>query len=246
MLRSIVSKPINDSMSHETVLTELIRCQVSEFVTMGDILDEISDSVVDIDFKKSKRLVKKALKDGVAPIDIVLKGLSKGMERVGELYEASEYFEAELIASGQVMQEAMEIVTPYLESDKVESPGTFIIGTVKGDLHDIGKNMVIAMMRSAGFRIVDLGVDVGEKAFVDAARKVEGKAIVAMSALLTTTMPAMKEIVDELDRQGLRGKVKVLLGGRPVNAQYAEEMGGDGYAKDAVAAVRVSRQLLQD
>jgi 5-methyltetrahydrofolate--homocysteine methyltransferase len=212
---------------------------------MADILAEISESVVDIDFKGSKSLVKKALTQGVSPADIVLKGLSKGMERVGELYEASEYFEAELIASGQVMQEAMEIVRPHLSADKVESPGTFIIGTVKGDLHDIGKNMVIAMMRSAGFDIVDLGVDVGGEDFADAARKVEGKAVVAMSALLTTTMPAMKEIADELERQGLRDRIKVLMGGRPVNEEYAENMGADAYAKDAVAAVRVTKELLQ-
>ena len=212
---------------------------------MTDILDEISESVVDIDFRKSKRLVKRALKDGVAPIDIVLKGLSRGMERVGELYEASEYFEAELIASGQVMQEAMELVTPHLEAERMESPGTLIIGTVKGDLHDIGKNMVIAMMRSGGFEIVDLGVDVGKKEFIDAIKKVEGKALVAMSALLTTTMPAMKEIVAEIEEQGLREKVKILLGGRPVNEEYAMNMGSDGYARDAVAAVRVAKELLK-
>lgn len=213
---------------------------------MADILDEICDSVVEIDFKGNKRLVRKALKAGVPPIDIVLKGLSRGMERVGELYEASEYFEAELIASGQVMQEALEIVKPHIKVDEIESPGTFIIGTVRGDLHDIGKNMVIAMLRSAGFKIVDLGVDVGKEAFVEAVRKVDGKAIVAMSALLTTTMPAMKEIVDELDRRDLRKKAKVLLGGRPVNEKFAAEMGADGYAPDAVAAVRVARQLLEE
>ena len=176
---------------------------------MTDILEEISESVVDIDFKKSKRLVRKALKEGVAPLDIVLKGLSRGMEKVGELYEASEYFEAELIASGQVMQEAMEIVNPHMEAKRMESPGTLIIGTVRGDLHDIGKNMVIAMMRSAGFEIVDLGVDVGPKEFVRAIEKVEGPALVAMSALLTTTMPAMKEIVDEIEKKGLKKKVKI-------------------------------------
>jgi len=212
---------------------------------MPDILSQIANSVVDIDFKGTQRLVRKALKDGVPPIDIVLKGLSKGMEKVGELYEASEYFEAELIASGQVMQEALELVKPHLEVNKLDSPGTLIIGTVKGDLHDIGKNMVIAMMRSAGFRIVDLGVDVDKQAFVDAVKKADGKIIVAMSALLTTTMPAMKEIVDELDRQGLRKKVKVLLGGRPVNPEFGRKMGSDGYAKDAVAAVRVAKQMLE-
>lgn len=211
---------------------------------MTGILQQIADSVVDIDFRKSKTLVRRALKKGVPPVDIVLKGLSKGMERVGELYESSEYFEAELIASGQVMQEAMDIVNPHLKVEDVESPGTFIIGTVKGDLHDIGKNMVIAMMRSAGFEIVDLGVDVGADAFVKAVEKAEGRTVVAMSALLTTTMPAMKEIVDELDKRGLRKKAKILLGGRPVNEQYASEMGADAYAKDAVAAVRVARDLV--
>ena len=211
---------------------------------MTGILQQIADSVVDIDFRKSKTLVRRALKEGVPPVDIVLKGLSRGMERVGELYESSEYFEAELIASGQVMQEAMDIVDPHLKVEDVESPGTFIIGTVKGDLHDIGKNMVIAMMRSAGFEIVDLGVDVGADAFVKAVEKAEGRTVEAMSALLTTTMPAMKEIVDELDKRGLRKKAKILLGGRPVHEQYASEMGADAYAKDAVAAVRVARDLV--
>jgi len=213
---------------------------------MPDTLEEIAESVVEIDFDRSKRLVRRALREGVPPVDIILKGLSKGMERVGELYEASEYFEAELIASGQVMQEAIEIVKPHIRVEEIESPGTLIIGTVKGDLHDIGKNMVIAMMRSAGFRIVDLGVDVGKDAFVEAVRKADGKTIVAMSALLTTTMPAMKEIVGELDKQGLRKKVKVLLGGRPLNEEFARQMGADGYAKDAVSAVRVAKELLGD
>ncbi len=212
---------------------------------MPDILDQIAASVVDIDFKRSKTLVRKALRDRVPPVDIVLKGLSKGMERVGELYESSEYFEAELIASGQVMQEAMEIVRPHLEVDKVRSPGTFIIGTVKGDLHDIGKNMVIAMMRSAGFSIVDLGVDVDPMTFVEAVRKAEDRVIVAMSALLTTTMPAMGEVVGTLEKEGVRNKVKILLGGRPLNEELARKMGADGYAKDAVAAVRVAKQLIE-
>jgi 5-methyltetrahydrofolate--homocysteine methyltransferase len=222
-----------------------MRCRsVPESVGMADILEDITRSVVDIDFKASKRLVRKALKEGVPPIDIVLKGLSRGMERVGELYEASEYFEAELIASGQVMQEAMEIVNPHLEVEEVEAPGTFIIGTVRGDLHDIGKNMVIAMIRSAGFEIVDLGVDVGKEPFIEAIRRADGKVVVAMSALLTTTMPAMKEIVEEIERQGLRDRVKILLGGRPVNEQFAFEMGADGYARDAVSAVRVAKNLV--
>lgn len=213
---------------------------------MADILQEIADSVVEIDFDLSKKLVRRALRDGVPPMDIILKGLSRGMERVGELYEASEYFEAELIASGQVMQECMEIVEPELEVDEVESPGTVIIGTVKGDLHDIGKNMVVAMLRSAGFEIVDLGVDVPKERFVDAIRSTDGRVIVAMSALLTTTMPAMKEIVQELGTQGLRGRIKILLGGRPVNEKFAMEMGADAYAKDAVAAVRVARGLVDE
>jgi 5-methyltetrahydrofolate--homocysteine methyltransferase len=213
---------------------------------MADILQEIADSVVEIDFDLSKKLVRRALRDGVPPMDIILRGLSRGMERVGELYEASEYFEAELIASGQVMQECMEIVEPELEVDEVESPGTVIIGTVKGDLHDIGKNMVVAMLRSAGFEIVDLGVDVPKERFVDAIRSTDGRVIVAMSALLTTTMPAMKEIVQELGDQGLRGRIKILLGGRPVNEKFAMDMGADAYAKDAVAAVRVARGLVDE
>ncbi len=213
---------------------------------MADILQEIADSVVEIDFDLSKKLVRRALRDGVPPMDIILRGLSRGMERVGELYEASEYFEAELIASGQVMQECMEIVEPELEVDEVESPGTVIIGTVKGDLHDIGKNMVVAMLRSAGFEIVDLGVDVPKERFVDAIRSTDGRVIVAMSALLTTTMPAMKEIVQELGDQGLRERIKILLGGRPVNEKFAMDMGADAYAKDAVAAVRVARGLVDE
>ncbi len=213
---------------------------------MADILKRISESVVDIDFKGSKELVREALDKGVAPMDIILKGLSRGMERVGELYESSEYFEAELIASGQVMQECMEIVKPHIEVGEVGSPGTLIIGTVKGDLHDIGKNMVIAMMRSAGFNIVDLGVDVDKERFVEAVKEAgDENVIVAMSALLTTTMPAMEGIVRELEKRGVRDRVKVLLGGRPVNRKYAMEMGADDYAKDAVAAVRVARKLVE-
>jgi len=211
-----------------------------------DLLEEIAQSVVEIDFSKTKQLVKKALSEGIPPLDIILKGLSKGMEKVGELYEASEYFEAELIASGQVMQDALEIVQPHIAVEELRSPGTLIIGTVKGDLHDIGKNMVIAMMRSAGFEIVDLGVDVQKEAFADAVEKTDGKVIVAMSALLTTTMPYMEEVVRELEKRGLRQRVKVLMGGRPLTEELARKMGADGYAKDAVSAVRVAKRLLSD
>ena len=211
-----------------------------------DLLEEIAQSVVEIDFSKTKQLVKKALNEGIPPLDIILKGLSKGMEKVGELYEASEYFEAELIASGQVMQDALEIVQPHIAVEELRSPGTLIIGTVKGDLHDIGKNMVIAMMRSAGFEIVDLGVDVQKEAFADAVEKTDGKVIVAMSALLTTTMPYMEEVVRELEKRGLRQRVKVLMGGRPLTEELARKMGADGYAKDAVSAVRVAKRLLSD
>ncbi len=211
-----------------------------------DLLEEIAQSVVEIDFSKTKQLVKKALNEGIPPLDIILKGLSKGMEKVGELYEASEYFEAELIASGQVMQDALEIVQPHIAVEELRSPGTLIIGTVKGDLHDIGKNMVIAMMRSAGFEIVDLGVDVQKETFADAVEKTQGKVIVAMSALLTTTMPYMEEVVRELEKRGLRQRVKVLMGGRPLTEELARKMGADGYAKDAVSAVRVAKRLLSD
>jgi len=211
-----------------------------------DLLEEIAQSVVEIDFSKTKRLVKKALSEGIPPLDIILKGLSKGMEKVGELYEASEYFEAELIASGQVMQDALEIVQPHIAVEELRSPGALIIGTVKGDLHDIGKNMVIAMMRSAGFEIVDLGVDVQKEAFADAVEKMQGKVIVAISALLTTTMPYMEEVVKELEKRGLRRRVKVLMGGRPLTEELARKMGADGYAKDAVSAVRVAKRLLVD
>ena len=213
---------------------------------MLDLLEEIAQSVVEIDFSKTKQLVKKALSEGIPPLDIILKGLSKGMEKVGELYEASEYFEAELIASGQVMQDALEIVQPHIAVEELRSPGTLIIGTVKGDLHDIGKNMVIAMMRSAGFEIVDLGVDVQKETFADAVEKTQGKVIVAMSALLTTTMPYMEEVVRELEKRGLRQRVKVLMGGRPLTEELARKMGADGYAKDAVSAVRVAKRLLSD
>ena len=211
-----------------------------------DLLEEIAQSVVEIDFSKTKQLVKKALSEGIPPLDIILKGLSKGMEKVGELYEASEYFEAELIASGQVMQDALEIVQPHIAVEELRSPGTLIIGTVKGDLHDIGKNMVIAMMRSAGFEIVDLGVDVQKEAFADAVEKTDGKVIVAMSALLTTTMAYMEDVVRELEKRGLRQRVKVLMGGRPLTEELARKMGADGYAKDAVSAVRVAKRLLSD
>jgi len=203
----------------------------------------LRDSLVSLDSEKVKEDVNSALRKGTEPLKIV-DSLADGMRMVGERYEAGEFFLPELMMAGEIMKGAMAIITPFLRrSERVQRMGKVVLGTVEGDLHDIGKNIVKTMLTSAGFEVVDLGADVSAKRFVESIRKEQPK-IVGMSALLTSTMDGMKEVVDELKREGLRKGLKILIGGAPIEEDFARRIGADAYGKDAMDAVRKAKDLV--
>jgi 5-methyltetrahydrofolate--homocysteine methyltransferase len=186
--------------------------------------------------------VKAALDEGVAPGTILFDYLIPAMTEVGERFERNEFFVPEMLIAARAMQAGLGLIKPLLADSGIEAVGTVAIGTVKGDLHDIGKNLVSMMMEGAGFEVMDLGVDASPDKFVNAAK--QGADVLAMSALLTTTMPSMKTTIDALVEAGIRDKVKVLIGGAPVTQAYADQIGADGYAPDASSAARKAKELL--
>lgn len=201
-----------------------------------EILERLRDSVVNLDINGAEQACKDALAANIPPYKAVMDGMAKGMEIVGQKYEAKEYFLAELIMAGEVMKEGMKILEPYLKKGDLKVTGKVVIGTVRGDLHDIGKNIVVTLMKAAGFEVIDLGVDVPAEKFVKAARKHKPD-ILAISALLTVTMPEMETVIKEIEKSGLRSKVKVIIGGAPITTEYAKKIGADAAAKDAVEGV---------
>ncbi len=206
------------------------------------LIQEIRQAVIDGQAKVVVPKVEQALAEGLGPDVILHEGLIDAMGEVGRLFEEGEYFVPEMLIAARAMSAALELLRPLLVEKGVEPIGKVAIGTVKGDLHDIGKSLVAMMLEGAGFEIVNLGVDVAPEKFVAEIQK--GAQIVAMSALLTTTMPNMKSTIEALKAAGLRDKAKVLIGGAPVTQAYADEIGADGYAPDASAAVRKAKQLI--
>jgi len=186
---------------------------------------------------------RKALDEGMSPKEILDNGLIAGMDIVGVDFKAGDLFIPEVLLCARAMHAGMEILRPLLAEAGVPAQGKLVIGTVDGDLHDIGKNLVAMMFQGAGFEVIDLGVDVSPEAFVEAARE-QNADLVGMSALLTTTMPAMKVTIEALTEAGLRDQVKILIGGAPVTAKYAEDIGADSFAPDAGSAVETARNLL--
>lgn len=183
------------------------------------------------------------LDQGNSPQAILEQHLIPAMAEVGTRFDNNEYFVPELLISARAMQEGMKILNPLLKASGVEKLGRVVIGTVKGDLHDIGKNLVGSMLEGGGFEVVDLGVDVSPERFVEAAREKVGT-IVGLSALLTTTMPNMRETILALEKEGLRDQVRVMIGGAPVTQIYADEIGADGYSENANAAVALAKSLV--
>jgi corrinoid protein of di/trimethylamine methyltransferase len=210
-----------------------------------DILSELMAAVGELrDPEEVKRLTEEALKTGIPPHEIISCGLAKGLDVVGAKYEEKEYFIADLVFAASLMKEAMAILEPLLQTAKMKGVGVFVIGTVRGDLHDIGKNIVAAMLRSGGFTVYDLGVDVSAEAFVEKVKEVNAD-ILGLSSLLTSTMPQVNEVLNALKVKGIRGRVKVMVGGRPVTEDFIKEVGADAYAKDAVDAVRKAKELMK-
>lgn len=206
-------------------------------------LKALHDAVVDGDAKTAKALTDQAIKAGTTPGDLLGKALIPAMDEVGRRFECNEYFVPELLISARAMKGSMELIRPLLAKSGVEPTGKVAIGTVKGDLHDIGKNLVAAMLEGGGFEIIDLGVDVSPDKFVAAVAE-KGANVIALSALLTTTMPSMKDTMAALNAAGVRGKVKVMIGGAPITDAYAKEIGADGYSDNASAAVQLARRLV--
>ena len=208
-----------------------------------EIFREISEALQVGNAKKVKELVQKALDDGIQPSEILTNGLIEGMSIVGVKFKNNEIYVPEVLIAARAMQAGMDILRPFLTASGVKPIGKVVIGTVKGDLHDIGKNLVKMMMQGAGLEVIDLGVDVSPEKFVNAAKE-NNADIVALSALLTTTMPGMKNVITALKEAGIRDKVKVMIGGAPVTQNYADEIGADGYARDAASAAEMARQFV--
>ena len=210
---------------------------------MEPVIKEIFDSILEGSQKVTVVKVQEALDKGINPGVILNDGMVAAMAEVGRLFEEGEYFVPEMLIAARAMQNGLAVLKPHLASANVKSQGKVVAGTVKGDLHDIGKNLVCMMLEGAAFEIVDLGSDVTPEKFVEAIRTT-GANVVCMSALLTTTMPNMKTTIEALKSAGLRDRVKVMVGGAPLTDQYAREIGADGYAPDASRAVALAKSLL--
>ena len=200
----------------------------------------MTDALVACNKANLVEMVKTALDQGVLADDILNKGLIVGMEIVGDRMEKGDMFIPEVLMAAQSMGECVEILKPVLDETGGSAAASVVIGTIKGDLHDIGKNLVSMMMESAGFEVHDIGVDISAEAFI-AAIKEENAEIVCLSALLTTTMPAMKQTIDAITEAGIRDQVKILVGGAPVTQAFADDIGADGFAADAGSAAKLAK-----
>lgn len=206
-------------------------------------LKELYEAVVRGDAKTTRALTQEALAEGIDPLKLVNDHLVPAMDEVGRRFESNEYFVPELLISARAMKAALELIRPLLTARGDEPIGRVAIGTVKGDLHDIGKNLVASLLEGGGFEVIDLGVNVTPEAFIASINEKKAN-IVAISALLTTTMPAMKTTIDALKQAGVRDRVKVLIGGAPITQKYADDIGADGYSENAVGAVALAKKCL--
>ena len=206
-------------------------------------LNTITQALIAGDKDQVTGLVQKAVDGNVAANKILNEGLIKGMDIVGDRMQEGDMFIPEVLMSARAMSAAVAILKPLLGEDESVVTGKVVIGTAKGDMHDIGKNLVSMMLESAGFEIIDLGVDVAPEQFVQAVKDHQAQ-IVGLSALLTTTMPMMQTTIDALKQSGVREQVKVLIGGAPVNQEFADKIGADGYAPDAGSASKLAKQIM--
>lgn len=210
---------------------------------MKPLIHEIHTSIMDGDAAVTEAKVQAALDEGIAAPLILNEGMIGAMSEVGRLFEEGEYFVPEMLIAARAMQTGLALLRPHLVAADVKPVGIVAIGTVQGDLHDIGKNLVAMMMEGAGFEINDLGTDVAPEAFVEAIR--EGANVVGLSALLTTTMPMMEKTVKAIVDAGLRDQSKIIVGGAPVTAEFAQKVGADGYAPDASQAAKLAKSLVR-
>ncbi len=206
-------------------------------------LQQIADNLIKGKSPEVKELVQKALDEGIDVEKVLNEGLIAGMNVVGVKFKANEFYVPEVLIAARAMKGGMGILRPILIEKNIKGVGTIVIGTAKGDLHDIGKNLVGMMLEGAGFEVIDIGVDVSAEKFVQTAKEKDAS-LIGLSALLTTTMVSMKDVVKAAQETGLDGKVKIMIGGAPVTQSYADEIGANGYAPDAASAVDKAKELL--
>jgi 5-methyltetrahydrofolate--homocysteine methyltransferase len=212
---------------------------------MSDILERLSTSILEGDADTAVELVQKSLDEGLAAKTILDDGMITGMNEVGARFRRGDMFVPEVLMSADAMSEGLKLLRPELAKSDVKMLGTVVLGTVKGDLHDIGKNLVGMMCEGAGFQVVNLGFDVPPEAFIEAIKEHQPE-LVGMSALLTTTMRAMGQTIKAIEEAGLRDKVKIMVGGAPVDQDFSDRIGSDGYGSNAVAASDLAKQLVGD
>lgn len=212
---------------------------------MNETLNEISEWLQKGRAPKVKAAVTKALEEGIPASEILEYGLLAGMDIIGQKFKNNEVFVPEVLVAARAMNRGVEILRPYLVEDGVETKGTVILGTVKGDMHDIGKNLVRMMMEGKGLEVIDIGVDVPTESFLDAAREHNAK-LICCSALLTTTMGEMKNVVDAVKASEMNGKVKIMIGGAPITQTFCEQIGADCYTPDAASAAEVALKFCEE
>jgi len=210
---------------------------------MPNYYEEISQNVITGQLDRVKQLTQQAIGAGNNPVEIINQGLIPGMSVVGARFKAGQMYVPEVLMSARAMNAGMDIVKPLILSEDIPSAGKVVLGTVKGDLHDIGKNLVGMMLESAGFTVINVGVDAGPEKFLQSIKEHQ-PGVIGMSALLTTTMLAMKDTIELLKEEGLRDKVKVMIGGAPISQDFADEIGADGFAPDAGSAADLCKKLL--
>ena len=210
---------------------------------MSDTVENIKNAVVVGKHNEIEGLVQSAIDEGLPPETVINDGLIAAMDVVGQRFSNNEIYVPEMLVCAVTMKKGLELIKPLLKSDEAKAKGTILMGTVKGDLHDIGKNLVIMMLEGAGFKVVDLGVDMTVEKVIEQVETIEPD-ILGLSALLTTTMPEMKNVIEALKEKGLRDSVKVIVGGAPLDAGFAEKIGADGFGRDAADAVRLAKSLV--
>ncbi len=209
-----------------------------------EMFDKLAEAVIDGEPEDAAELAQQALDAGLDPLECINEGLTKGIDRVGALFAAGEYYLPDLIIGGEAMKDALAILEPAMAANQErEVTGRVVLGTVEGDLHEIGKTLVGTMLTANGFDVTDIGIDKPAGEFVDAVKEVNAT-LIGASALLTTTIPEQQKIIEALVEAGLRDKVKVIVGGAPVTQAWADKIGADGYAEDAIAAVAVAKKLV--
>jgi len=208
------------------------------------IIGLIADSVVNIDMEKTEELCKQALESNIPVYKLMMEGVAKGLSVVGEKFESGEYFLTELVMAGETAKRAFETLKPHFASEGVKLKGKVVIGTTRGDLHDIGKNIVTAVLAGSGFEVFDLGVDVPAEKFVEKAKEVKAN-IIGISCLLSTTLPSAREVVEAFGKAGLRDKVKIIIGGPPTTPEYATKIGADACGRSAVEGLHICERWVQ-